>query len=161
MIKPTVSVTQKDKGFWDKLKAMFKKAPDWECAVGFPVGVSSVGSPHYESGQSIVEVAIQNNFGTERIPRRPFMDMATPRIQKEYKKLMRTLQARISAGTLDYKSALQVCGLKAEAEVRLSIDTGPFKPDSPETVKRKKSSKPLIDTGDMRKYVTHVVRKGK
>lgn len=159
MIKPTISMTQKDAGFWDKLKARIKKAPDMECAVGFPVGKASVGAPHYDDGKSIIQVAIENNFGTKRIPRRPFMDMATPKIQKKYKKRLASLQKRINSGKLDYKAVLQVCGLEAESEIRLTIDTGTFKPNSPETIKKKKSSKPLIDTGDMRKYVTHVVRK--
>lgn len=159
MVKVTAELKQKDPRFWDKLKLRLQKGPKIECAVGFPVGKSSVGSPHYPSGQSIIEVAIDNNFGTEKIPRRPFMDMATPKIQKEYKALMAKLMKRLNEGSLDYKAALQAAGLKAEAEIRKTITAGPFKPNTPETIKQKKSSKPLIDTGDMRKYVTHVVRK--
>lgn len=159
MVKVTAELKQKEPGFWEKLKLRLQKAPKLECAVGFPVGKSSVASPHYQNGQSIIEVAIENNFGTDRIPRRPFMEMATPKIQKEYKALMAKLMKRLNDGSLDYKAALQAAGLKAEAEIRKTITAGPFKPNSPKTIAQKKSSKPLIDTGDMRKYVTHAVRK--
>ena len=41
------------------------------------------------------------------------------------------------------------------------INKGPFTPNAPATVKRKGSSQPLIDTGNLRKSITFVIRDDK
>jgi len=47
--------------------------------------------------------------------------------------------------------------LKIEAQVVNQIDSNTPPPNAPSTIKRKKSSKTLIDTGKMRQHVDHKI----
>ena len=129
-----------------------------EVAVGFPAGKDGIASPHYENGASILEVAVWNNFGTEDIPARPFMDNAAPKLQKAFKKLCAETQKDVNSGKLSPETVLKTAGLQSEAIVRTEIMEGDYVPNTEATRKAKGSSRPLIDSGDMRKYVTSVVR---
>ena len=64
----------------------------------------------------------------------------------------------INSGKVDYKKLLDVIGVKAEHEVRRSIRDGNWTPNSPATIERKGSDRPLIDTGAMIQNVTHIVK---
>ncbi|MCK5605468.1 hypothetical protein KAR91_26485 [Candidatus Pacearchaeota archaeon] len=55
--------------------------------------------------------------------------------------------------TLD--KSLNRIGLLVVAMVRTKIRQGSFKPNKPSTIRKKKSSRPLIDTGRMRQSITH------
>lgn len=157
----SAKVEHKNPKFYEQLKLRMKNSATHEAAVGFPAGKNSVTNPHYDNGASIVEVAIWNNFGTDRIPRRPFMDDAAPKMQKEYKKILKSAMKRVNAGETTLQAVLKAAALKSEAIVREQITTGQYVPNAPATIAAKKSSKPLIDSGDMNKYVTSVVRKKK
>lgn len=133
----------------------------FEAAVGFPSGKDGIANPHYDTGASILEVAIWNNFGTEYNPRRPFMDDAAPKIQVEYQKILKEGIPRVNRGEIKAEVLLKAAMLKGEAVIRNQIQTGSYVPNSPDTVKVKKSSKPLIWSGDMEKYVTSILRKRK
>lgn len=67
-------------------------------------------------------------------------------------------QKRINSGEISEETIMKAAALKGEAIVRLEIDAIKEPPNAPATIKAKKSSKPLIDSGDMRKYVKGVVR---
>ena len=154
----TAELKQKNPKFIEKLKLRMKKNDTHEAAVGFPAGKEGVTNPHYDNGASIVEVAIWNNFGTDTIPRRPFMDNAAPKIQNEYKKFLKQTIKKLNSGELSMQTVLKTAALKSESIVRNEIVSGTYVPNSPATIAAKKSSKPLIDSGDMNKYVTSIVR---
>ena len=48
-------------------------------------------------------------------------------------------------------------GQYIEGEIKRKIGSGPFTPNSPATIRKKKSSKPLIDTGHMRQSVRYEI----
>ena len=148
---------QKNPEWIEKLKLRYKREP-LEAAVGYPVGKEGLANPHYKNGPSILEVAIWNNFGTRDIPRRAFMELAAERMRPKFKKMLRDAVKKINSGELDLKTVLKAAAQMGEAELRKAITDGDWPPNSPETVRRKKSERPLIDTGDMRKYVTSDVR---
>ena len=148
---------QKNPKWIEKLKMRYKQEP-LEAAVGYPRGKDGVGNAHYENGASILQVAIWNNFGTDKIPRRAFMELAAKNMQKKYKKLMKEAVKRINSGELTIKSVLKTAAQMGEAEVKKAITDGDWAPNSPATMVKKNSERPLIDTGDMRKYVTSDVR---
>lgn len=155
----SASIKQSNKGWQDKFKMRLQKDSKLECAVGFPRGVSGLGTPYYENGASILEVAIYNNYGTEDIPARPFMEESAEPLQVNYKKRMKASMPAINSGKLEMKKFLGLVGRESEGIIRRKIVAGPWIPNSPKTVKAKKSDKPLIDTGAMQKNVTNVVRK--
>ncbi len=131
-----------------------------ECAVGYPVNASGLGTPEaaYDDRASVIQVALWNNYGTDKTPARPFMDLAAREMGELYKKGMKTLGPKIARGEARVEKVLDVLGLQAEECVRKAIMDGEWAPNAPETIKRKKSERPLVDTGTMRNRVTHVVR---
>jgi len=153
----SVTVKQTNPKWLEKLKLRYQQEP-LEAAIGFPRGKEGLGSAHYDSGASILQVAIWNNFGTARIPRRAFMEMAAKAMQPKFKKMMQDAVKRINKGEITVKTVLKAGAQMGEAEVRKAITDGSWPPNSPETIKRKKSGSPLIASGDMRKYATSDVR---
>ena len=80
-------------------------------------------------------------------------------MQSTYKTVMDKTGRQMLTGEADPRKVLDLAGLEAESDVRNAIDNGNWTPNSPATIVRKGSSKPLIDTSTMRNRVTHVVRK--
>lgn len=150
-------VQQKNPRWIEQLTKRLKKESTKEVAIGFPRGEESA-APHYDNGASILDVAIYNNFGTARIPRRPFMDNASTKLQKMWKKLLSQAQKRLNAGEISEETVMKTAALQGEAIVRAEIDAVDSPPNAPSTIAAKKSAKPLIDSGDMRKYVKGIVR---
>jgi len=56
---------------------------------------------------------------------------------------------------LDFKGPMERALLKIEKQVVVQINSNTPPPNAPRTVKRKKSSKTLIDSGKMRGHVDH------
>lgn len=154
----SVTVQHKNPRWTEKFKMRLKKQTTKEVAIGYPTGENNVAAPHYENGASILEVAIYNNFGTAKIPRRPFMDNAAPSLQKMWKELLKKAHARLNKGEISIEIVMKAAALQGESVVRTEIDAIVDPPNAPQTIARKKSDKPLIDSGDMRKYVKGVVR---
>lgn len=146
-----------------KLETNYKKLvaeSNVECAVGYPVNASGLGTPEpaYDDRASVIQVALWNNYGTDRTPSRPFMDLAAREMREVYSKGMKTLGPKIARGEARVEKVLDVLGLQAEECVRKAIMDGEWQPNAPETIRRKKSERPLVDTATMRNRVTHVVR---
>lgn len=91
------------------------------------------------------------------IPERSFLRSAVIENKRKInefvgKKFSDFIDAKIS---LD--KALNLIGEKAVLMVRAKITKGPFKPNAPSTIRRKKSSRPLIHKGRMRQSITHEI----
>lgn len=126
--------------FVQKMKSKGKK----RVKIGYPKGKLA--------DVSDLQKAIRNNYGIG-VPRRPFFDNAKIKIEKEWKKLV---QAKLNKDT-DIEKLLNLIGVKGVAIIQNEIRDGNYLPNSPETVARKKSDHPLIDTGDMRLAVTYML----
>jgi len=153
----SVSVKQTNPKWLEKLKLRYEQEP-LEAAVGFPRGKGGVASAHYDTGASILEVAIWNNFGMATMPRRAFMELAGKEMQAKFRKMIHDAVKRINSGEITLKTVLKAAAQMGEAEIRKAITDGSWTPNAPATIRRKKSAQPLIDTGAMRKYVTSDVR---
>jgi hypothetical protein len=133
-----------------------------EIAVGFPRG-KGLKSRHYPTGASILEVAVWNNFGAPRahIPARPFMNQATPKIVEAANALAHEVAKANRSKPLtpaQYEAMYDALGQQSRGIIQHTITTGHFAPNAPSTIRRKHSSRPLIDTTDMRAAVTFAVR---
>jgi hypothetical protein len=62
-------------------------------------------------------------------------------------------KAAITASLIANKRA----ALYVERKIKEELRGGPFTPNSPLTIKRKRSSKPLIDSGDLFGSITHII----
>lgn len=67
------------------------------------------------------------------------------------------LKAITAGGTAE--QSLKQIGVFGVGLVQEKIESGSYEPNAPSTIRKKKSDKPLIDTGRMRQSVKYVIRK--
>lgn len=111
-----------------------------------------------KTNTSIASIAALNEFGTDRIPSRPFMARTWNKNQKEAGKRIKAELKAVLLGRKDIKLSLNQLGLWYQSKMVSEIQNGRFKANSPITVKRKGSTKPLIDTGRMWQSVKYIVK---
>ena len=101
----------------------------------------------------VAQVARYNEFGTSKIPMRPFFRNA---INTNTKKWFASMQQLLKAND---DRVLEKVGEIARGDIVQSITTLNTPPNKQSTINTKKSSNPLIDTGLMRRSVTYKVSK--
>ena len=134
----------------DKYKAVLEKIARLKLTAqaGIPSGATTT------DGKSIPMYAAYNEFGTSRIPARPFMRTTANEHQNEW---CETLAGALKGEILkdNAKGAMGLVGEQMKAHIQQTIQKGSFAPNSPKTVanKRRKGkvepNHPLIDTGQM------------
>lgn len=91
---------------------------------------------------------------TIKIPQRSFLRATVDEKQAQITKLATNAVKSVIEGT-DPEAVMRVVGQSIEGMVQKKITSGPFTPNAPSTIKRKRSSRPLIDTGHMRQSVRY------
>lgn len=129
-----------------------------EVAVGFPAN-KGLDTPYYPTGASVIQVAVWNNYGTRKIPARPFFDIAAVKIQRRFKARVQADVKLCLAGKLPLQTMLNRWGVDSKGIIQQQITETTSPPNSPATIAAKRSQHPLIDTGHMRQSVTYVTRK--
>ena len=134
----------------DKYKAVLEKIARLKLTAqaGIPAGATTT------DGKSIPMYAAYNEFGTSRIPARPFMRTTANEHQNEW---CETLAGALKGEILkdNAKGAMGLVGEQMKAHIQQTIQKGSFAPNSPKTIatKRRKGKvepdHPLIDTGQM------------
>ena len=99
----------------------------------------------------VLEYAMYNEFGTSRIPARPFMQTTFDRNEAEMNKFVDFLAQQIIDGKSNADRVLRILGETYQLKVQETIrDAKEWAvPNNPQTIKQKGSSSPLIDTGRM------------
>lgn len=114
---------------------------------------------HYPDGTPVAYVATIHEFGTDRIPARPFMRPAVADHGQEWlDQLAAGARASLNGGQTP-EQVMELVALGAAGNVAEAIQAVTSPPLAPVTVARKGSSKPLIDTGQMFQSVTGKVEK--
>lgn len=136
-------ITVKTTAEGERFQRLMDELKRTSLSVGFKPG------EHFEeNGTDVAEVAIRNEFGDDNVPARPFMSQTVLNHDAEITKLVG------KAVQLDSATAiLSLIGDGVAQLMRDEIDSGDFAPNSPVTIARKGSDKPLIDTGTMRESV--------
>lgn len=152
-----MSVEQKNPDWFKQLVGRMKGRD--QLAIGFPLGTSGT-STAYPDGTPVVMVAAINQFGSNSrgIPARDFMTPGGVLTMKKTAPIIKKLIPKINEGTMTRKQALELLGVVAVGEFQEAITDLDEPANAPATIKAKKSSKPLIDTGLMRQTLTYVVR---
>ncbi len=114
--------------------------------------VGFFSSARYQDGTYVAAVAAYNEFGTRRIPSRPFMRNANERLKRDIPKYLDQVLVATD-GVVTEQVANQV-GAIAAGEIQQEIVDLKEPPNAPYTLERKGSSNPLVDTGKMRLSVT-------
>lgn len=147
-----VRVTDRMTADGKKLQKMLKELAEKEVRVGFQAGKATE-----EDGTDICDIAAWNELGTVHIPARPFLRQSVDDnvskinsfLQSKKKDLMRGVTA---------EQVLKEIGIFQKDLIQEKITEGQFTPNAESTVKKKGSSKPLIDTGRMRQSVNYEIK---
>jgi len=107
----------------------------------------------------VADIAFKNNFGSfkDKIPARPFGSTLIPRYQEKIRKAFKKEILAYLEKKQDLESMYNRLGLLVSGYMKDNLTNGQWAPNSKLTVFLKGSSKPLIDTGQMRQAITYVV----
>ena len=163
---PVIKAKDATKVVLERVKALTKSEvlvgiPDANAARTDEEEAAKKGEPITNAGLGYV-----HEFGLpeKNIPARPFLVPGVADVKDRVAKVLGTAVKKALSG--DHEAgevALTKVGLIAETSVKSRIDEGPFAPLSPVTLAQRKrrgrtGEKPLIDTAQMQRSVTHVVR---
>lgn len=148
MAEEFTDLTPEGKKFFRELKKLKKM----EVVVGFQAGEATE-----ENGADLVDIAAYNELGTSGTPARPFMKQSFENHEDVLKKACERVNNTVKSGG-SAEQALNALGVELKGLVQSEIVDGEFAPNAEATIKRKKSDKPLIDTGTMRQSVNYAVR---
>ena len=116
-----------------------------------------LGGATDEDGVSVAEYAAYNEYGTSRIPKRPFLRTTMDKNRDKYKRLLQgALKGLASSGASEPAGmALTAVGREMETDVIEQIKSNMPPPNAPETRARKEArpgggyAGTLFDTGTM------------
>ena len=138
-----VVVIDKDKGY----KRIFNDIKQLD---GRGVKVGLFGGEEND-GVSVVDYAVYNEFGTSRIPARPFMQTTADKYRDEIMKFSSFLVGKMIDGQLKPDRVLRNLGEEYKKKIQSVIRDAKdwAEPNAASTVAQKGSSSPLIDSGRM------------
>ena len=105
-----------------------------------------------ENGASYVDIATWNEYGTGRIPSRPFIRISADTNKAAWAKLAQQCVNGVIDGDSP-RDAAQVVGLRMVEDIRKVFGSSELKANAPSTVKKKGRNEPLVDSGEMRRRV--------
>lgn len=99
-----------------------------------------------------------NEYGTSKIPQRPFMRTAVSRHGKSWgEKSAKSVQSVIKG--MPISQVTELVGMQMKSDISSTLTNGPWTPNSVVTIAKKGSSRPLIDTGELRASINYKVEK--
>jgi hypothetical protein len=150
----------------DRVGAVLKGVRDLtskEVLVGIPS--TTAGRTDTPINNAEIGYLMETGSPAQNIPERPFL---VPGVESASKQFVPHLKAA-GLSALEGKSEMiqrdfDRAGMVAANSVKAKITEGPFTPLSPKTLAKRRAKgrtgeRPLIDTGQLRRSVTHVVRK--
>ena len=115
------------------------------------------GDAEDENGVDMCDIAAWNELGTSRSPARPFMRQTVDNHEDAINAMLLRKKREIISG-VSAEQILKSIGLEMKDLMQAEIIEGDFAPNAPSTIRRKKSSRPLIDTGRMRQSVNFQIK---
>lgn len=114
------------------------------------IGIHKSAGSHDNSDLTVAQVAAYNEFGARGVPERSFMRSTMRENRIEYTLIISRIIKRISSGSGgNYKNAMGKVGMRIQNDIQRKIVDIKTPPNAQSTIDRKKSSNPLIDTGQM------------
>lgn len=132
---------------WQNFQAQIRDLDNKVVDIGLQSGTNS----------DVLDYAFWNEFGTKHIPERPFMRSTLTRYENELLDKSKEILRNIANGA-NAITQLNILGLFAETKHKQNLMSGNFDPNSPNTIRIKGSSKPLIDTAQMLGLLRFLVR---
>lgn len=168
MAKTSAEVIEKDMG-WKRIQSEVKRFKNSYTAVGYFSGASdklAMRAFINENGARIKVTPKMKgywlyNFGVMlkkpfiNIPARPFMKQTFEKNKDKIRPVFEKELSFIFEGKSDAKASLSRIGEWYTKKIKRVFIEGTFAPNSSFTKSRKKSSRPLIDSSEMRNRVVH------
>lgn len=140
-------LTPEGKKFFSEIKKLNKL----QVRVGFQQG------DEQEEGVDLLDIAMWNELGTSSSPSRPFMRKSVDENEEKINAFLNVQIKKLAKGEATAEQVFKAVGAFQKGLVQEKIKNGEFEPNSPYTIKKKGSDKPLIDTGTMRQSVNFVI----
>lgn len=122
------------------------------------IGVFESDADHeYDDGITLIEVAITNEFGTDRIPERSFIRAWFDENAEKCRESIRVMMVAVLEGKYTKHQALELVAQKWVGEIQKRMAEGIPPPNAPATIEMKGSSVPLTDTGQLRSSITYAI----
>lgn len=147
-----MSVIVKDRV--DDILAAVRELGARDVKVGFPEKTGSRGD---ELNNPTLAYIHEYGAPEAGIPERPFLVVGVESALPAVTKIMRDGAKAALTGRNTANQTLNTVGLVAQGAVQKKIVDGPFVPNTPETIRRKGSDRPLIDTGALRQAASYVI----
>jgi hypothetical protein len=151
----TARVAVTDRGA-DGLLSRLRRAVGARVRVGVLEEATKTSREEEGSPLTLLEVAAIHEFGAPAagIPQRSFIRAGVDAQLPEIQRVQRALAAQTIRGALTLDVALDRLGAKVAALLQNRIAAGIDPPNSAATIARKGSSKPLVDTGQLKAAIT-------
>lgn len=135
------------------LSAVVKNTKDAFVKVGVLQGQGE--HPNGDHGQTIAEIAFWNEFGTARIPPRPFLRSTLKERKLKYKALFAKILKAILNQRLSSQQGIGRIGLRVSSDIQQKITTLTSPPNAYATIVRKGGKQnPLLDSGTLRRSIS-------
>lgn len=137
-----------------KFQKILEELNKLACFIGFQHGNGTE-----EDGTDLCDVAAWNELGTSLgIPSRPFIRNTVDLHQDEINQMLDQMAVQVLNGATA-EQVLRQMGLYLKRQMQKEIKNGEYVPNAPETIRKKKSDKPLIDSDSMRNSVLYQIKK--
>lgn len=136
-----------------KFQKMLQDLGVLEVRVGFQHGKATE-----EDGTDVCDVAAWNELGTVNMPSRPFLRKSVDENESKINSFLQSKKKDLVNG-VSAEQVLKEIGIFQKDLIQEKITEGSFEPNAESTIKKKGSSKPLIDTGRMRQSVNYEIKK--
>jgi hypothetical protein len=148
-----------------RLKQVMKRAEKLN-RIQLVVGIPSDGKPRKSSEEDAnaditnIELGLIHEFGVPEkgIPERSFMRSTASEESENLGKLANIKIDECLHGEISAYDAFATVGAYFQGKIVDKITDGDFVTNNEKTIQRKKSDKPLIDTGQLRAAITYEVR---
>ena len=120
----------------------------------YTLKVGFLADKTYPDGTNVASVAFMNEYGTSRIPARPFFRRM---IDKKSGSWASDMSSLMRHNNMDVGKSLNIMGELIKDSLTNSIATFEGTPNAASTVAHKGFNKPLIDTGVMQRSVGYEV----
>lgn len=150
-----INVTFKKKPFKDaeRYKLLSTYLANHCCIVGFWSSDTS------KKGTTYKELAKIHEYGTDTIPKRPFMEPAFKKSKKEVAQMLQENYTLYLTNKLGLNSVFALPAMRLKDKIQEEFGSALMKPLSPRTITKArggKSAKPLLDTGNLQRSIAYV-----
>lgn len=136
------------------IKALFKRLEKGHVNVGI---LANVGQ-HEDSDLTVAQVGFYHEFGTVKTPERSFIRSTIEDKSKEIKKLARQQSKLVLNGKTTMEKGLGLLGAFTAGLIQEKFTSNDWPANTEATIASKGSSKPLIDTGQLRQSISYEVK---